>query len=121
MSHHLKRAQLSLALALDYLETAEMRAEEHTGGPNPTSLDVARHRLAVKRAVYDVNTAGWHEAERALQATVEPLSHLTRALARGGRLRERSATERVVIDQLVQARKAIRAALINLRLRKDRP
>lgn len=122
MSHHLRNAQVSLSVALDNLVSAERLAEDITAGrPNPNSLEIARIASSTKLAYYGVNTAGWVSAERALQGALEPLSRLIRALAKGGRLRERTTEERVIIDQLVQARKGVRGALLNLRLRKGRP
>jgi hypothetical protein len=120
MSHHARKAVLSLMVAVDTLIAAEVRAEDKTGGPNPDSVDIQRVTGDVKRSLYDVNSASWAAAERALETALPRVSHLAHALAKGGGKRERTAEEKVVASLLVDARKAIRSALLNLRLRKGR-
>jgi len=123
VSHHARIAHANIHLALDYLETARDAAEQ-AGGPGPLSLEIDRIHLEVKRAVYDLTVGSWTSAEAALQSALGPVSHLAQAQARGKRQRakmgflERQAG--VILEQLVSARKAIRAALLNLRLRKGR-
>ncbi len=116
MSHHRRLAQRHLALALDYLVSARDEAESFTGEPNPTSLELDRLLVEVKRALYDVNTAGWVSAEGALQSVIGPLGHIAGALKR-----QRDQGSGRVLARLILTRKAVRAALLNLRLRKDRP
>jgi len=120
MSHHGERARVALVTALDTLESAGKRSEERTNGPNLDSLDIMRIKGDVSRSLYDTNTAGWTAAERALEKVLKPLSHLAHVLAHGGGKLERSAEEKVVAGLLVDARKSIRRALLNLRLRKGR-
>jgi hypothetical protein len=114
MSHHQRWALKHLDVALDALESARNEAEEELGpavGPNPMSLHIERVLLEVKRAVYDVNTAAWAAAEVTLQSAIGPLSHVARMLAR-----KTSRAEVRIVENLVTARKAIRATVLALRL-----
>jgi hypothetical protein len=129
MSHHRRIAREQLAVAIDQLEAAEALLEDQ-GSPTARSLEVEQPLVRTRAAVYHINAADWRGAELALVQAVAEVSHLALGQAAHRReLHERGGEDREhairvtgpAVDQLVHARRAIRKAILNLRLSKDRP
>ena len=130
MSHHRRQAVVQIAVAIDNLEMAEQLAEEHGSGVGPYSLEIRSFLDGAKLALYQTNAGTWREAEETLTGTIARLSVLAgkldqrrrelHAKVRQGRRIGESAPFARIVDQLVHARKALRSAILNLRLSKAR-